>query len=74
MYAPKYVFSKIPNNFKGRLLIKILKKFLNSDRYTMRVRGQGLIKGEDWRRYTYGAPLNKSTHLRVYFYDKENKI
>ena len=72
MDSPKYVFSRIPNNFKGRLLIKILKEFLNSDRYTMRVRGQGLIKGADWRQYTRGAPLDKSTHLRIYFYDKQN--
>ena len=31
MDSPKYVFSRIPNNFKGRLLIKILKEFLNSN-------------------------------------------
>mgnify|MGYP003643974183 FL=1 len=71
MNSHKYVFSKIPNTIRGRILIKIMKEFLNSDRYTMRVRGQGLIKGENWRLYTYGAPLNKSTHLRVYFYEKE---
>ena len=66
----RYIMSQIPNTEEGKLLVLLLKKYLNSDRYTMRVRGQGLVDGEDWRRYTRGAPLDKSTHLRVYIDDK----
>jgi hypothetical protein len=47
-----------------------MRKYLNKDRYNIRVRGQGLVKGEDWRLHTRGAPLDKSTHLRVYIDDK----
>jgi hypothetical protein len=68
--APKYIFGRIPNNILGLAMIESMKLFLNKDRYTLRVRGQGLIKGEDWRRYAYGIPLDKSTHLRVYIVDK----
>jgi len=36
----------------------------------MRVRGQGLVDGANWRRHQYGAPLDKSTHMRVYIEEK----
>ena len=49
-----------------------LKKYLNKDRYELRKRGQGLVDGVDWRRYTYGQPISKSTHLRIYIEDKLN--
>ena len=49
-----------------------LKKYLNKDRYELRKRGQGLVDGEDWRRYTHGQPISKSTHLRIYIEDKLN--
>lgn len=66
----RYVLHQIPNTEEGKLLVLLLKKYLNSDRYKVRVRGQGLVEGEDWRKYTRGAPLDKSTHLRVYVDDK----
>jgi hypothetical protein len=68
---PKYVFTQIPNDIEGFRFVESLKRYLNKDRYKIRVRGQGLVDGEDWRMYSHGQPINKSTHLRVYV---ENKI
>ena len=64
--TPKYIFSEIENNAEGYRLIQETKKYLNKKRYKIRVRGQYLAEGEDWRKYTHGQPINKSTHLRVY--------
>tara|TARA_X000001382_G_C3160103_1_gene175935 strand:+ start:1033 stop:1311 length:279 start_codon:yes stop_codon:yes gene_type:complete len=66
----RYALSQIPNTEEGQLLVALIRKYLNKDRYNIRVRGQGLVKGEDWRLHTRGAPLDKSTHLRVYIDDK----
>lgn len=69
-YAPLYIFSQIPNDAEGREFVDTMRKHLNRDRYKMRVRGQGLVDGANWRRHQYGAPLDKSTHLRVYIESK----
>jgi len=61
-----YVFSKIPNNEEGQELVASMRKFLNRDVYELRVRGQHLNEGEDWRRYSYGQPISKSKCLRIY--------
>ena len=68
--TPKYVFSEIENNVEGHRLIQGMKKYLNKKRYRIRVRGQHLVEGEDWRNYTHGQPINKSSHLRVYIEEK----
>jgi len=60
------MFSDIPNNDEGWDFVKKLKKYLNRDTYKTRVRGQYLIEGENWRRYSYGQPIDKSKCLRVY--------
>ncbi len=64
------VFTEIPNTDYGRHLVKEMKKHLNKDSYTIRVKGQFLDeetkKKEGWRRYTYGQPISKSKCLRVY--------
>jgi hypothetical protein len=70
-YNPLYVFSKIPNTDEGREFVDSMRQHLNRDRYKMRVRGQGLVEGANWRRYQYGTPLNKSTHMRVYIEEKK---
>ena len=70
MSAPLYCFSKIPNDDDGKRFLEDLKKYFNRDRYRMRVRGQGLKQGEDWRRYQYGQPIAKSDFLRVYIEEK----
>lgn len=70
-YKPLYIFSKIPNTDEGREFVDSMRKHLNRNRYKMRVRGTGLVDGADWRRHQYGAPLSKSTHMRVYIEDKK---
>ena len=62
----KYIFSEIPNNDEGQELVASMRKYLNRDVYELRVRGQHLNKGEDWRRYSYGQPISKSKCLRIY--------
>ena len=69
----RYLFSRIPNDEHGRAFIDQARQYLNSDRFKLRVRGQGLKSGEDWRKHEYGAPLSKSTHLRVYAEDQKQK-
>ena len=71
MEIPKYLFTRIPNDDEGKALVAAMKKHLNKDRYQLRVKGQGLIEGENWRRYTYGQPIDKSTHLRIYVVEKK---
>ena len=77
--APRYHFSEIPNDYEGRDLVKQLKRYLNTDRYSMRVRGQHLDnskleKYESWRNYTHGQPLNKSKCLRVYINQRKESV
>lgn len=67
-----YQFAEIPNNEEGLKLIAEMKKYLNP-RYTIKVRGQHLKKGEDWKRYRYGQPLDKSECLRVYIEERKEK-
>ena len=62
----RYIFSDIPNDASGRAFIAQLREYLNTDSYKIRVRGQYLIDGEDWKRYSYGQPIEKSKCLRVY--------
>lgn len=67
---PKYVFSEVPNDEDGQAFIAQLRHYLNNSRYKLRVRGQHLKAGEDWRKYEMGQPIDKSTHLRVYVEEK----
>ena len=60
------MFSDIPNNDEGWDFVNKLKKYLNRDSYKTRVRGQYLIDGENWKRYSFGQPIEKSKCLRVY--------
>ncbi len=70
----RYALSQIPNTEEGQLLVALIRKYLNKDRYNIRVRGSGLVEGESWRNHSHGAPLDKSTHLRVYIDDKLYKL
>jgi hypothetical protein len=62
----RYAFYKIPNTPKGHALVEQMRLYLNNARYTLRVKGQGLSKGNSWRQYTRGQPIEKSDYLRVY--------
>lgn len=66
----RYVFSEIPNTEENMKMVKLMKKYINKDRYTVRWRGQYLIDGEDWKKYTDGQPMNKSKCIRVYIDSK----
>ena len=69
--APRYVFSEIPNNDKGRRMIEEMKDTLNRSRYTMRVRGQHVKEEYKGTGATaYGQNIEQSTHLRVYIEEK----
>ena len=64
------MFSEIPNDASGRAFVAQLKEYLNTESYSVRVRGQYLNdatkQAEGWRPYSYGQPISKSKCLRVY--------
>ena len=62
------MFKDIPNDESGWAFVDQMKKHLNKDTYKIRVKGQYLIDGEDWRKHSYGQPISKSKCLRVYVY------
>ena len=66
----RYVFSDIPNNEENLKMVKLMKKHINKNRYTLRWRGQYLVEGEDWRKYQDGQPMDKSKCIRVYIDNK----
>jgi hypothetical protein len=70
----RYVFSEIPNTPENMKMVKMMKKYINKRKYTMRWRGQYLIDGQDWRKYTHGQPLSKSKCIRVYIDNKPYQI
>jgi hypothetical protein len=69
----KYLLSEIPNDDEGKAFVKQLKKYLNKTKWEVKVRGQHLKKGLDWRQYNYGQPIDCSTHLRLYVNSKKPK-
>ena len=70
----RYVFAEIPQDAEGALFITLLKKYLNRDGYSIRVRGQhgkpGTYAGNNWGKSS--LKLDESTHMRVYV-DRNNK-
>jgi len=64
--AHRYLLKEIPNDDEGWKFVKEFKKYLNKEGWEVRVRGQHLKKGLDWRRYERGQPIDCSTHLRLY--------
>ena len=68
---PKYDFCEIPNDCEGQEFIDNVKKYLNTNKYKMRVRGQHIkdeYKGTGAT--AYGQSIDQSTHLRVYIEEK----
>ena len=74
MKTSRYVFSKIPNDPYGELLISQMKSYLNKDRYKFRVRGQNLKDGLNWRDHQAGQSIKNSKNLRIYVEDMEDVI
>ena len=69
----RYQFCDIPNTEEGEELIRLMRKFLNRDRYTLRVKGQNLDKEKyPQNLWSHGSPRHACTHLRVYIDDKQN--
>ena len=69
--APRYMFSEIPNDCDGQRFTDDMKQYLNTSRYSMRVRGQHVkeeYKGTGVT--THGQNIEQSTHLRVYIKEK----
>ena len=71
----RYAFTEIPNNEEGRELVRLMRKHLNRDTYSMRVKGQYLkeeLKGDKtyWHKNTHGQPVQDSKCLRVYLDSK----
>jgi predicted nuclease with TOPRIM domain len=70
--VPKYDFCEIPNDQYGKAFINAIKRYLNTKKYQMRVRGQHLkeeLKGRGLARH--GQSIDQSTHLRVYIEEKK---
>ena len=70
--VPKYDFCEIPISLYGRTFIDSIKKYLNTKKYKMRVRGQHIreeLKGRGLARH--GQSIDQSTHLRVYIEEKK---
>jgi hypothetical protein len=69
-----YQFTEVPNNDEGRAFVKQLKQYLNTEVYTVRVRGQHLKDGLDWRDYQYGQPISCSKNLRIYINRRQHNV
>ena len=68
---PKYDFSEVPNDCEGQEFIDNVKKYLNTNKYKMRVRGQHIKEEYKGTGATaYGQNIEQSTHLRVYIEEK----
>ena len=80
--SPIYVFSEIPNDNHGDVLVKSMKTYLNKKRYKMRVRGQYLDHDkmrevETWKDFEREVPLDRAKCMRVYidkkYYSEKDK-
>ena len=68
---PKYDFCEVPNDCDGQRFIDDIKKYLNTNKYKMRVRGQHIKEEYKGTGATaYGQSIEQSTHLRVYIEEK----
>lgn len=67
----RYIFSEIPNDEDGREFVRLARKYLNSDRYQIRLRGQFVIDNLKSCGVTkHGQRIDQSKCLRVYIDDK----
>lgn len=74
--SPIFMFSEIPNDNHGDVLVKSMKTYLNNKRYKMRVRGQYLDhdkmeNGETWKTFEREVPLDRAKCMRVYIDEKK---
>ncbi len=72
MKAPAIQFAKIPNNIIGRLFLWVLRRYMNTDRYSIVTRGR---KPRRVIRYSYDVPKSNAQQLGLYIVDRwENKM
>lgn len=66
----------ISNNYEGRTFVKMLRKALNNDKYTMRVRGSQSdrlsYRQEGISLSDQSVPLKYANRLRIYLEEKES--
>ena len=67
---PLYALGSIPNNEEGLNFIKLMKSFLNKDRYELVVRGQHKKDHIHWTECHYSVRRDQAKTLRVYIKDK----
>lgn len=69
--AFNYAFSKIPNNDEGREFVRLARKYLNRERFTLDVYGQNVRDELRGTGCTYwGQKISESKNLRVYVRDQ----
>jgi len=70
-----YALKNIPNDYDGWDFIRKVKKHLNKDDYTFKIRGQKLMDGFKSTDLDcqYSYPIEKSKLLRAYFHKKKPK-
>jgi len=67
---PLYALGSIPNNEEGLNFIKLLKTFVNKDRYKIIVKGQHIKDGIHWTECPYSVRMDQAKTLRIYIKDK----
>lgn len=69
----RIAFTQIPKNDEGELFLKLAKKYLNKEDFTLVKRGQKIDKKKyNWREFPYGYPNYACTHMRIYINPKNN--
>jgi|6_EtaG_2_1085325.scaffolds.fasta_scaffold45674_4 hypothetical protein len=74
-----YTLFDIPWNADGKAFVKTIRNFINRDRFTVRVRGNGAraavarLENLHPRSYDQDLPLDKAETVRVYFEDKHHR-
>lgn len=62
-YVPIHLLSNVPNNEEGKKVIEDLRKYLNKNRYKVRVRGRGTRKEYGTQSY---IPLKYAEKFSIY--------
>jgi hypothetical protein len=68
--APAIQFAKIPNNIIGRLFLWVLRRYMNTDRYSIVTRGR---KPRRVIRYSYDVQKSNAQELGLYIVDRWEK-
>lgn len=61
----------VPNSYEGHLFLVLMRRYLNRDKYTMRVWGRGSRKTVPSSRPRVYCPLDRAKYFAVYVNPKE---